>query len=330
MSFVQKAAIYIVFAVGLFHILRFGMDQQFGTMMLPRSSENKHATIGQNSNYIHHAIIIPYRERLDNARSFVSYMGAYLTRNFPNETFSVYFVAQVDSGLFSRAFLLNAGLNEIKRTRPETKCVIMHDVDLLPIVDGVPYDNCTYPMQLSSEMEQFNWGVPYAAYCGGVINLHMNDWLKINGMSNDFEGWGGEDDDLFIRLQRTGLLLGPENKEVLRPPKGKGKFSNQENASTISNRKRRKYKHAKYPKYKHAKYSSNLAILGEMASGSNRWRTDGLNDVAYKLIDHVELLPKGTSVGNRFDVHIVKVTGRENCLGPNINVTIPCIKGFSF
>jgi hypothetical protein len=45
---------------------------------------------------------------------------------------------------------------------------------------------------------------------GGVINLHINDWMKVNGMSNDFEGCGGEDDDLYIRLKRTGLLHGPE------------------------------------------------------------------------------------------------------------------------
>jgi hypothetical protein len=56
---------------------------------------------------------------------------------------------------------------------------------------------------------------------------------------------------------------------------------------------------------------------------------EGLNDVAYLLIDHVNLIvPKGATGINGFDeVHVVKVTGRDNCLGPNINVTAPCIKG---
>ena len=87
-----------------------------------------------------------------------------------------------------QGFLLNAGLNEIKRRRPEIQCVILHDLDLLPLVDGVPYDDCTYPIQLSSELEHFDWGVPNDGSCGGIISLHMNDWIKVNGMSNDYEG----------------------------------------------------------------------------------------------------------------------------------------------
>ena len=114
------------------------------------------------------------------------------------------------------------------------------------MVDGVPYNDCIHPIQLSSEIEHFNWGVPYDGSCGGVINLHLNDWKKVNGMSNDYEGWGGEDDDLNYRLKRTGLLYGPENRVVHRPPKGKGRFSNHENVSTISNENRQKGEHAKY------------------------------------------------------------------------------------
>ena len=265
----------------------------------------------------HHAIVIPYRERLHNARDFVSFMEPYLARNFPNETFSIYLVEQVDSGLFSRGFLLNAGLNEVKRTRPETQCVILHDIDLLPMVDGVPYNKCTYPIHLSSEMENFGWGIPYDGYCGGIINLHMNDWKKINGMSNDYEGWGGEDDDLYTRLQRNGLLYGGKNRIPLRPPKGKGRFSNRENANSISKENRNKRNHAKY--------SSNLAMVRKMEAGSRRWRVDGLKDVAYLLIDHVELVPKGATGIDK--VHLVKVTGRTKCHGPKINVTLPCIQG---
>ena len=268
----------------------------------------------------HHAIIIPYRERLNNAKTYVSSMNPYLARNFPNETFSVYFLVQVDSGLFSRGFLLNAGINEIRRTRPETQCIIMHDIDLLPIVDGVPYDDCTYPIQLSSELEHFDWGIPYDGSCGGVISLHMNDWIKVNGMSNDYEGWGGEDDDLFLRLRQNGLLYGTENRMPLRPPKGKGRFSNRENTSTISNENRHKMNHTNY--------MSNAALIREMEGGSQRWRVDGLNDVAYLLVDHVKIELQGAVGGNGFDaVHIVKVTGRASCLGPKINVTLPCLNG---
>jgi N-terminal domain of galactosyltransferase/N-terminal region of glycosyl transferase group 7 len=329
-----KGATFASLAVALYNMLSVSMKQELACFAFTENIDiNKaylakaytpcnegHTTSMMESKNPHHAIVIPYRERLHNARDFVSFMEPYLARNVPNATFSVYFVEQVDSGLFSRGFLLNAGLNEIKRRRPEIQCVILHDIDLLPLVDGVPYDDCTYPIQLSSELEHFDWGVPYDGSCGGVISLHMNDWIKVNGMSNSYEGWGGEDDDLYIRLRLNGLLYGTENRMPLRPPMGKGRFSNCENASTISNENRNKGEHANY--------GSNVAIVREMEIGSHRWRVDGLKDIAYFLVNHIEVVPKGALGGNGIDkVHIVKVTGRTSCHGPKINVTLPCIKG---
>jgi hypothetical protein len=44
----------------------------------------------------------------------------------------------------------------------EWDCVVLHDVDLVPH-PGVPYTECDSPIQLGSELEHFNWGVPYHA-----------------------------------------------------------------------------------------------------------------------------------------------------------------------
>jgi hypothetical protein len=40
------------------------------------------------------------------------------------------------------------------------------------------------------------WGIPYPSYVGGVICLNREDYIKVNGFSNNFWGWGGEDDDV--------------------------------------------------------------------------------------------------------------------------------------
>jgi len=85
--------------------------------------------------------------------------------------------------------------------------VAIHDVDLLPSPD-VQYLNCSFPTYLSSEMESFNWGVPYGHYCGGVFIASPVHWKQINGMTNLFWGWGGEYDELFSRLSARGLLKG--------------------------------------------------------------------------------------------------------------------------
>ena len=34
---------------------------------------------------------------------------------------------------------------------------------------------------------------------GGVLAVHVDDYLELNGFSNLFTGWGGEDDDLYNR-----------------------------------------------------------------------------------------------------------------------------------
>ena len=49
-------------------------------------------------------------------------------------------------------------------------------------------------------VEQFNYKLPFKWYSGGVIAFTLEQYEKINGMSNVYFGWGKEDDDLHRRL----------------------------------------------------------------------------------------------------------------------------------
>jgi hypothetical protein len=44
-------------------------------------------------------------------------------------------------------------------------------------------------------------------------------------MSNDYQGWGGEDDDLFYRIKQNRLLRGDKGDEVAVPAPKKGEIS---------------------------------------------------------------------------------------------------------
>lgn len=41
--------------------------------------------------------------------------------------------------------------------------------------------------------------LPYASIFGGVSAMTKDQILFVNGFSNKFSGWGGEDDDMFNR-----------------------------------------------------------------------------------------------------------------------------------
>lgn len=250
----------------------------------------------------HHVIIVPYRDRSRNLKRFVRYLGPYLATNFPNDTFSLYIVEQGDQELFNRGFLFNVGFTEAISLHPNTQCVTIHDVDLIPKVDGVPYTNCTNPIQLGSELEHFKWGLPYDKSCGGIVNMNAKHWAQINGMSNDYEGWGGEDDDLYRRLLHNMLLLGkredPRVPVIARPPKGFGRYKNTENKKKLNYQNKQKGNHA------HS--DQNNLILKSMENGSRRWKTDGLNDLRFK-VKHEDKMTEFDGSQSFRDAHFINV-----------------------
>ena len=214
-------------------------------------------------------IVIPYRNRQEHLNRFLPKM-----RDFFDNTMVKYLilvVEQSDNGLFNRAWLTNVGLNYIEKNDMKTKCIVQHDVDRYP-KEFVDYTDCETPIQLNSENDQWNRGLPYNGYTGGVVSMKPDDWRRINGASNSFFGYGGEDDDLFFRL-KINNMLDPKTGFVRRPAKGFGKFSEW---------------HDKFHNKRIRDPRENVLMhkrLNEMQSGSDVWRKDGLNSVKYDLLN---------------------------------------------
>lgn len=49
--------------------------------------------------------------------------------------------------------------------------------------------------------------LPYDGIFGGVTSLTESQLKKVNGYSNDFWGWGGEDDDMHTRCKFKNFHL---------------------------------------------------------------------------------------------------------------------------
>ena len=153
------------------------------------------------------AIVVPYRDRKSHLDIFIDYMETYLSEY----DYSIYIIEQNDDRPFNRGKLLNIGAKIAMKEGCDY--FAFHDVDMLP-QKGVDYSFSEVPTHLSTELDG---DVPFLDYFGGVTLFNVQDFKIINGYSNEYWGWGFEDDDLLYRCIGKGLSL--ETKKIGLPEK---------------------------------------------------------------------------------------------------------------
>jgi hypothetical protein len=114
--------------------------------------------------------------------------------------FEILIVEQEHGKPFNRGKLCNVGYNSV-----QADYYVFHDVDMLPIT--ADYSACLSPTHLVASATQFEKGIPYDTYFGGVTMFPNADFMQVNGFSNDFWGWGSEDDDLIRRCAQEKLVI---------------------------------------------------------------------------------------------------------------------------
>ena len=63
---------------------------------------------------------------------------------------------------------------------------------------------------------KWQYKLPYNSIFGGVVAINTNQFRKLNGFSNSFWGWGGEDDDMAPRLKMNDLEVTRLSPEIAR------------------------------------------------------------------------------------------------------------------
>ena len=140
------------------------------------------------------AVIVPYRDREEHLKQFVPYMENYLADDLEGESdYRIFIINQDDDKPFNRAKLLNVGFKESE----DFDYFAFHDVDMLPTDSDYSYVD--EPTHLATEVEQFEFKLPYDGYFGGVTIFDKSSFKKINGYANEYWGWGAEDDDVLLR-----------------------------------------------------------------------------------------------------------------------------------
>jgi len=153
-------------------------------------------------------IIVPYRDRYFDLIKFKSHITEYLSDSDINYTLII--VEQDDAKSFNRGKLLNIGTIYAKKLGCDY--VVFHDLDMLP--EEVDYSYSDIPLHLATNLigtKDFK-RIVFDQYFGGVTLFPIKTFEEINGYSNNYWGWGYEDDDLFYRCDYYNIPL--ETKKI--------------------------------------------------------------------------------------------------------------------
>ncbi|XP_033746278.1 beta-1,4-N-acetylgalactosaminyltransferase bre-4-like [Pecten maximus] len=202
------------------------------------------------------AIVIPYRNRASHLRTLLYNLHTMLERQQIN--YGIFVIEQAGNSTFNRGLLMNIGYTEAIKSY-NYSCFVFHDVDLVPENDRIYYGCGQNPRHLSAAVDKFNYRLPYKGIVGGVTQLPRKVLQKINGFSNLYFGWGGEDDDLGIRLKISNYTVERYSLVISRYRM----LKHQREKGNAPNPKRRKL-------LKHA---------------AERMKTDGLNSLTYKVLN---------------------------------------------
>uniref|UniRef100_A0A914ER50 Beta-1,4-N-acetylgalactosaminyltransferase n=1 Tax=Acrobeloides nanus TaxID=290746 RepID=A0A914ER50_9BILA len=87
-------------------------------------------------------------------------------------------------------------------------CYIFHDIDSLP-EDLRNVYNCSdkNPRHLGIHISKFNYTLLYNDFLGGATAFTYDQFKNVNGFPNDYWGWGGEDDDMALRISYAGYKI---------------------------------------------------------------------------------------------------------------------------
>uniref|UniRef100_A0A182FU03 Galactosyltransferase N-terminal domain-containing protein n=1 Tax=Anopheles albimanus TaxID=7167 RepID=A0A182FU03_ANOAL len=197
------------------------------------------------------AIIVPYRNRQKQLPVFLKNLHPFLMKQ--QLDYGIYIVEQTSGSSFNRAMLMNIGFTEAMKQR-NWECLVLHDIDLLPLDDRNLYACGDQPRHLSPIVDTLGSKLLYSTLFGGAIAMTAKQFRTVNGFSNSYWGWGGEDDDLANRVAHFGF-------HIIRYP------------ANI----------ARYHMLSHKKETPNPERHQLLAEGHMHYNIDGLNSLHYQL-----------------------------------------------
>ncbi|XP_040200053.1 beta-1,4-galactosyltransferase 1-like [Rana temporaria] len=205
------------------------------------------------------AIIIPYRNREPHLKTWLHYMHPFLQKQ--QGEYGVYVVEQIEKSTFNRAKLMNVGFAEASKDY-DYDCFIFSDVDIIPMDERNLYRCSQNPRHMANSLDKFKFRLRYKTAFGGVVAFTKEQFLKVNGFSNLFWGWGGEDDELYNRVVAAGMKIERPNPNISR---SKGILHRRDRGNE--------------------KTGKSFHLIKKAAKRMNE---DGLNTLEYEVVSRIE------------------------------------------
>lgn len=147
-----------------------GTDIQIGGEYMPTTCAPLFST----------AVIVVYRNRADQLQAFLTYIHNFLRKQQIH--YRIFIVEQFDQKPFNRAMLFNIG--SLYAAKYGFPCIILHDVDLMPLRLGNLYACTPCPRHMCAGLDKFRFNLLYQGLFGGVISIETSTFQFVNGMSN--------------------------------------------------------------------------------------------------------------------------------------------------
>jgi len=144
-------------------------------------------------------IIATYRGRPTHLSCFLLYMN----KHFSDMRIAV--IEQMDTLPWNKGLLFNAGYKELAN---DYDYIIQHDIDFIPVLGKVDYSLAPVPTMIAGEASQFHYILCYPQFFGGVVVMSKEHYELTNGHSNQFTGYGGEDDLQYRSFIGRGIVPG--------------------------------------------------------------------------------------------------------------------------
>jgi hypothetical protein len=145
------------------------------------------------------AIIFPYRDQLVQNRANHLKKTIDYYNNLNISDIDIYIIEQGNDKKFNRGILINAGHDIIKKSGINYINEVHHDIDVQPDKTLIKY---FYSDKVIACKKAF-----YRHFFGTLSVLPINIMDQVNGYSNNFWGWGVEDDNLSRRITSKNITI---------------------------------------------------------------------------------------------------------------------------